>query len=173
MHVCVHKLLYLAPLAVPWHYSYSRYSSTVWVRDPEGLILQSFDTIGHPQIDTLTLTLTQILTLTSTSTLTLTPTQTQTLTLTPTLTETSTTTPTFGIANFGIATFGLANASRSGCRIFQTGCQPCPGGHCGSNATVLDYAKRIAIQYKLFNVPYIASESEARMVFLGGHPAKY
>ena len=29
------------------------------------------------------------------------------------------------------------------------------------------------IQYKLFNVPYIASESEARMVFLGGYPAKY
>ena len=29
------------------------------------------------------------------------------------------------------------------------------------------------LQYNLFNVPYIASESEARMVFLGGHPAKY
>ena len=29
------------------------------------------------------------------------------------------------------------------------------------------------IQYKLFNMPYIASESDARIFFLDGHLAKY
>ena len=38
---------------------------------------------------------------------------------------------------------------------------------------IVNFQYNNTIQYKLFNVPYIASESEARMVFLGDHPAKY
>ena len=92
MHLCVHKLLDLAPLAVPWYYSFSHYSSTVCIRYSEGLILQSFDTIGHPQIYIVTLTPTQ--TLTQVLNLTLAPTQTLTFTPTLTLTQTTTLTPT-------------------------------------------------------------------------------